>query len=108
MLKSIFIVALFETEGINEIIRESNLCERYKKELKLKIASIEDTPNFQNNDDILELNECETASDINISTSDPEYFKNIKVLFKNCVDLSKIHDHGDRDNHQHNIKIAKR
>ncbi|KAL5237442.1 hypothetical protein ACI65C_004852 [Semiaphis heraclei] len=66
------------------------------------------TPNDQNNVDILELNECETDSDINILTSDPEYFKIIKVLYNNCVDLSKIHDHGDRDNHQHNIKISKR
>lgn len=56
----------------------------------------------------MELNECETDSDINILTSDPEYFKSIKVLYNNCVDLSKIHDHGDRDNHQHNKKIAKR
>jgi len=100
-------VALFETEGINEIPGEPNLCERYKNELKIKIASIEETPNYINNEDILELNECETDLDINILTSDPEYFKNIKVLYNNSVDLSKIHDHGDRDNHQHNIKIAK-
>lgn len=101
-------MALFETEGTNEITGELNLCERYKNELKIQISSIEDTPNDQNNVDILELNECETDSDINILTSDPEYFKIIKVLYNNCVDLSKIHDHGDRDNHQHNIKISKR
>lgn len=56
----------------------------------------------------MELNQCETDSDINILTSHPEYFKVIKVLYNNCVDLSKIHDRGDRDNHQHNIKISKR
>lgn len=101
-------MALFDTEGINEITGELNLCERYTNELKMKIASIEDTPNNQNNDDIFDLNECETDSCINILTSDPEYYKNIKVLYNKCVDLSKIHDQGDRDNHQHNIKISKR
>jgi len=108
LLKSIFIVALIETEGINAITGEVNLCERYKNELKIKIASIEDTPNDQNNDDIFGLNECEIDSCINILTSDPEYYKDIKVLYNKCVDLSKIHDQGDRDNHQHNIKISKR
>lgn len=52
LLKSIFIVALFETERINEITVELNLCKRYKNELKIKIASIEDMPNDHNNDDI--------------------------------------------------------
>jgi len=45
LLKSIFIVALFEIEAINEITGELNLCERYKNELKNKFVSIEDTPN---------------------------------------------------------------
>jgi len=108
LLKSIFIVALFETEGINEITGEPNLCERYKTELKIKIASIEDTPNDQNDYDISEFNQCEIDLDINIPTSDPEYFKNIKLIYYDCVDLSKVHDKGDRDNHQHNIQIAKR
>lgn len=50
MLKSIFIVALFETEGIDDTTGEPNFCERHKQHLKMKITAIEDIPNIVNDE----------------------------------------------------------
>lgn len=112
LIKSIFIVALFETEGRDINTGQLNVCECNKQALKIKIAAIEDIPNTINNDNNeneneIELNECNIILD-NTETSDPEYFEQIKLVYQNCINLSKKYDNGDRDNHQYNIKIAEK
>lgn len=72
----------------------------------MKIAAIENIPHNDEHENN-ETNEYD-MSDVSIPTSEPKYYRHIKIIYQTCIELSKEYDNGDRDNHQHSTQIAKK
>jgi len=108
ILKSIFITALHEFDGVNDD-QEPTACENAKRFLKLRIATHIVEIDYENeaNEELQCEEETDDVSSLVASTT---IFRDIKRLYKECEQTSQFTSNltGDHDNMQYSPSLAKR